>query len=166
MHPAALHWAKLNVPEQPRRVLDIGGADINCSLRNLYTWSEYLCVDSHAGPGVDVVADAETWLVMQRTASWDLIVCFEVFEHTKEWPAIILGVHQRLEVGGLFVGTCAGGGRARHSAWGDPEPRPGEFYRNVTAAELAMELDAAGFTEYTIDRARSGLDLRWKATKT
>jgi hypothetical protein len=170
MHPAAFQWAKEHVPEQPRRVLEIGGADINCSLRNFYTWSEYICVDSHAGPGVDVVADAERWMatftVRKPADLFDLIVSFEVFEHTKEWPASRLGAHHLLSPGGLLIGTCAAPGRATHSAWGTPELKPGEFYENVPAASLALGLEGAGFTEYTIDRARSGLDLRWKARRT
>lgn len=166
MHPAALHWAKLNVPELPRRVLDIGGADINCSLRNLYTWSDYRCVDIAEGPGVDIVADFITWSHEVDVSQFDLIVCFEVFEHMKEWAFAVHRVHTLLEPGGLFVGTCATDGRTPHSAWGDPHPRPGEHYMNVPPGALAGTLVSAGFKEFTVDVARDGVDLRWKARKT
>lgn len=165
MHPAALHWAKLHVPELPRNVLDIGGADINCSLRNLYTWSGYLCVDIAPGYGVDVVAPFVDWATDQPGDQYDLIVCFEVLEHTPTWPEMIGSAHRLLEPGGRFVGTCASNGRTPHSAYGLPSIPASEYYRNVEPGELAEALSAATFDEFTVDVARSGLDLRWAATK-
>lgn len=171
MHPAALQWAKLNVPELPARVLDIGGADINCSLRPLYTWSDYTCVDIAPGPDVTVVADFLEWAAGQPTGHGkaghsgsgpDLVVCFEVFEHTPRWAEMVGEAMRLLQPGGLFVGTCAAPARTPHSAWGDPHPRDGEWYRNVPPGEMAGVL-AAHSLEFTVDVARSGLDLRWKA---
>lgn len=163
MHPAALHWAKLNVPEIPRSVLDIGGADINCSLRVLYTWSQYLCVDIADGPGVDVVAPFVEWASTQQHA-YDLVVSFEVFEHTPTWPDMVAQVHRLLEPGGKFVGTCATGGRTPHSAYGHDTLPPDEYYANVTPGELA-EVFVGYFGDFTVDVARSGMDLRWVATR-
>lgn len=163
MHPAALQWAKLHVPELPRRVVDIGGADINCPLRNLYTWSDYRCVDAFDGPGVDIVAPFEDWARTEPEKSVDLVVCFEVFEHTKMWPEMIVQAARILEDGGLFVGTCAGPQRSRHSAWGGPEPLPGEFYRNVELPELADMLEL--FSDVTVRLTRSHLDLQWVAIR-
>lgn len=166
MHPAAMQWAKLHVPELPRSVIDIGGADINCSLRNFYTWSAYTCVDIAAGPGVDVVADFATWAAQKIPVGHaDLVVCFEVFEHTPTWPEMLREVHRILEPGGRMVGTCATGGRTPHSAYGLPELPADEFYRNVPPGELADQLAAVGFCDFTVDVARSGLDLRWVAIR-
>ena len=38
-------------------------------------------------------------------APGDLIVCFEVFEHTMTWPMICRAAHELLGPSGLFVGT-------------------------------------------------------------
>lgn len=166
MHPAALQWAKLNVPELPGPVLDIGGADINCSLRNLYAWSPYTCVDIAPGPDVTVVADFLEWATDQPAgrpgSGYELVVCFEVLEHVMAWPRMVAEALRLLRPGGLFIGTCASGGRARHSAWGDAELREGEWYANVPADALAHVLGEYCY-EFTVDVARSGLDLRWRA---
>lgn len=165
MHPAAFQWAKLNIPELPRSVLDIGGADINCSLRNFYTWSAYLCVDIAEGPGVDVVSPFVDWAQNYPAGTFDLIVSFEVFEHTATWPEMVAQVHRLLEPGGIFVGTCATGNRTAHSAYGLPELPADEFYRNVPSHELAAVFEQVGFLDFTVDVARSGMDLRWAAQK-
>ncbi len=164
MHPAAFQWAKLHVPELPRSVVEIGGMDVNCSLRNFYTWSEYLCVDIAAGPGVDVVAPFAVWAAGQPEASRDLVVSFEVFEHTPTWPDIARQACRLLEPGGRFIGTCATGQRPGHSAYGLPELPADEFYRNVPAGELADHLLDVGFSDVTVNVTRSNMDLRWVAT--
>ena len=163
MHPAALQWAKQHVPELPRRVVDIGGMDVNCSLRNLYTWSEYVCVDIAPGPGVDVVMPFQEWAREQPPGSQDLVVCFEVLEHDRDWEGLVIAARHLLEPGGLFVGTCAAPGRTPHSAYGFPELPPDEYYENVSPASFCMVLSNVGFLTFTVDRARDGLDLRWVA---
>jgi SAM-dependent methyltransferase len=165
LHPAALQWAKLHVPELPTQVVDIGGADINCSLRNLYTWSGYTCVDIAPGPGVDVVADFVTWAASQPPESCDLVVCFEVLEHAEDWRAIVGQARRLLIRGGRFVGTCATGDRPEHSAYGLPRKPADEHYVNVPLAEFAESLVMSGFDDFTIDVTRSGMDLRWDAAR-
>lgn len=165
MHPAAFQWAKENLPELPSRVVDIGGMDVNCSLRNFYTWSEYLCVDIAEGPGVDVVAPFALWAAQQPEQSRDLVVSFEVFEHTPTWPDIARQAFRLLSPGGVFVGTCATGDRAAHSAYGGPALLPDEFYANVPPGKLVDHLVDVGFREVTVDVARFNMDLRWSARR-
>lgn len=165
MHPAALHWAKQHVPEIPRRVIEIGGMDVNCSLRFLFTWSWYTCVDIAPGPGVDVVMDFPTWAYQNPTEMCDFVASFEVLEHAANWREIVAGAHHLLEPGGHFVGTCATDGRTPHSAYGFPELPPDEYYHNVNASDLVDALVTAGFRTFTVDVARSYQDLRWDATR-
>ena len=165
MHPAAHLWARQHIPEQPRVVVEVGGADWNGGVRSCFAWSGYRSVDRCPGPGVDVVADFVEWARSQPPASVDLVVCLEVLEHAEQWPELLAAAWLLLEPGGRMVGTCAGPGRSPHGATGAPHPAPGEWYANVTPAALAAGLADAGFVHYTVDSARSGLDVRWHATR-
>jgi hypothetical protein len=122
----------------------------------------YLGVDIAPGPNVDVVADAATWhpgapLPRQqcRPQFFDTVVCCETLEHTPAAEHICGNAHQLLLVGGVFLVTTAGLGRAPHSAV-DGGPlrqvlceRTGvhidEFYRNVSRLLLSHWLAPFGF---------------------
>lgn len=159
MHPAAFRWAADHIPETPGRTVEIGGRDVNGSLREFFTWSEYVSVDITDGPGVDVVADFVEWAGTQPERSFEFVLCCEVFEHVEHWDNFITAAHRLLDDGGRFVGTCATYPRNPHSAHGDPEPRDGEFYCNVPPA-LFLGLLHARFPTCTVDVTPSG-DLRW-----
>lgn len=166
MHPAAHHYARTHIQELPGDVVEIGGADWNGGLRSCFQWSGYVCVDIVDGPGVDVVAPFVEWASEQPEQSRDLVLATEVFEHTPTWPDMVRAAHFLLRPGGRFVGTCAHTGRNPHSATGATEMLHDEWYQNVSAGELATELSAAGFTEFEVNVTRSGLDVRWCATRT
>lgn len=125
----------------PWRVLDLGGRDINGSVRDLLPTAQWTGCDIVPGPGVDLVHDA--------TRPWppgfdrfDVVVCTEVLEHVKAWPALLATAAQALEPGGaeaLFV-TCASVGRPAHGAAGARFPGPDEWYANVPAEVLQDRL--------------------------
>lgn len=163
MHPAAFRWAADHIPEEPGRTLEIGGRDVNGSLADFFTWSDYQALDLTPGPGVDIVADFVEWAPTQPERTFDFVLCCEVFEHVANWRAFIIHTHRLLRDGGRFVGTCATDPRRPHSAHGDSDPRPDEFYDNVDPADLADML-AEWFPNFTVDRTASG-DLRWAATR-
>jgi SAM-dependent methyltransferase len=121
----------------PWRVLDLGGRDINGSIRDLLPAAKWTGLDIEAGPGVDLVHDAtQPWPA--EFDRFDLVVCTEVLEHVERWGALLRTAAQALEPGGpesLFV-TCASTGRPEHGASGGPRPLPGEWYGNVAPEAL------------------------------
>lgn len=165
IHPAAHLFARTHIPECPRRVVEVGGADWNGGLRSCFAWSSYVSIDLHPGPGVDLVGDFALWAPLQPAASFDLVVALEVLEHAPMWASILTGAAHLLEPGGLMVGTCAGPTRSPHGATGAPHPAEGEWYANIGPAQLCDALGASGFSAYTVDLARSALDVRWVATR-
>ena len=127
----------------PWRVLDLGGRDINGSIRDLLPNAKWTGLDIAAGPGVDLVHDATTpW--PDGFDRFDLVVSTEVLEHVEKWGAILRTASQALEPDGpeaLFV-TCASTGRPQHGASGAPLPGPGEWYSNVGPSALADVLES------------------------
>lgn len=164
MHLEAHSWVANHGTVESVSVLDIGGRDINGTVRDLFPNATYTALDILPGDGVDIVADAATWT---PDSAYDLVVCCEVFEHTAVWPQICATAFAALAPGGRFVVTCAGPGRAAHSAIdGEFRLHPGEHYENVSAEELARVLADCGFVDITTDQRTGPCDTRavaWKA---
>ncbi|MFF5261344.1 class I SAM-dependent methyltransferase [Actinomadura viridis] len=144
-------------------VCDLGGRNVNGSLRGMFATHGWTAVDSTPGNGVDVVADARTWV---PDRSYDLVLCTEVFEHVKGWPAIIATAERALAPGGLLIATCASDRRPPHGMSGGPWPEPGEHYCNVQPAELAAALADAFPRSFGIEYAYPPGDLYAWAEKT
>lgn len=157
MHVAAYEYVAKVVAEfgLTGDVLDLGGRDVNGSVRELFNPDRYVTVDIVAAPSVDIVADAAD---LDLDELFDVAISTECFEHTPSGPEIVATAYRHLRPGGIFVATMAGPGRAPHGASGQPLPPPGEWYRNVDADELAEWLSDAGFDEHSIDVA--GEDVR------
>lgn len=168
MHAEAYEWVRQNTDPAARRVLDIGGRDINGSPRPLFPAAEvYRVLDIAPGEGVEIVADAATWT---PDGEYDVVVCTEVFEHTPVWPAICATAYRALAPGGLFVATMAGPGRPPHSAvdggWLLHEiDGQVEHYANVHPDQLHQVLVDVGFVDVTTDRRHSPADTRCVARR-
>lgn len=163
MHEAARTWVARHVPMDPfATVLDLGGRDINGSVRPLFPKAiTYTVVDINPGEGVDVVADAATW---QPDREYDVVVAAEVFEHTHVWPEICATAFTALRSGGVFIATMGGPGRQPHSGIdGLFRLLPGDYYANVAPDDLERVLKDQGWTDVTVDQ--TGLDVRAVATK-
>lgn len=125
--------------------LELGSRDVNGGVRDLF--ADHTGLDNLAGPGVDIVADAATWLPPRR---YSCVVCCEVFEHTPLWPAIVATAYRALEDDGTLILTMAGPGREPHSAIDGLWLKPGEHYQNIEPDDLRAVLEAAGFRHVEI----------------
>ena len=148
MHDEARAYVKSHRSDEALAVLDIGGRNINGSIRDLFpNASPYVSLDIAEGSAVDIVADAATW-APDRT--YDLVMCTEVFEHTPQWPAILATMAAACRPGGRLILTMAGPNRSPHGASGGPH-EPGEYYQNVEPDALHEELLATGWTDVQVD---------------
>lgn len=129
-------------------VLDIGGQDMNGTVRELFpAAARYVSLDLMPGRGVDIVADAATWRPLDPDRRFAVVVCCEVLEHTPDWRQILQTAHAVLGPGGWLIVTCAGPGRPVHSGRAPvAELEDGEWYRNLSPEELTGGLLQAGFT--------------------
>lgn len=146
MHAGAYHFVEYVARCLPprRAVVELGGRDVNGSVRSLFGDCEYVTVDVAPGPGVHFVGDAATWQP-EPARTFDTVVCTEVLEHTAVAERICANAHALLEPGGVFIVTAASIGRAPHSAVDGGGLRSGEFYRNVSPILLRKWLQAFHF---------------------
>lgn len=151
MHFEAMSWVARFASDDPVTVLDLGGRDINGSVRALWPHAaSYRVVDLYPGPGVDIVADAAVWA---PDASYDVVVVCEVFEHTEVWPQIIETAYKACKPGGMFVATMAGPGRPPHSAIdGGWTLHPGEHYANIEPERLKAVLEDVGWEGVVVNQ--------------
>lgn len=168
MHEQAYAWVAKYATGGPVTVLDLGGRDINGSVRPLFpSATMYTVLDIRPGDrpeDVDIIADAAEWNPDDRR--WDVVVACEVFEHTASWPAICRTAFKACRPGGLFVVTTAGPGRPAHSGIdGQFRLHPGEHYANVPASELERVLTEVGWRDVVVDSQPSPADTRSVATR-
>lgn len=161
MHTEVLDYVSRFATGEKIDILDIGGRDVNGTPRALFPNATYTVLDVRPGENVDVVADASIWDPDGRR--WHLVVCTEVFEHTESWPEICATAMRALWPGGRFVATCAGPGRAPHSAFIEAGLQAGEFYANVPARAVREVLEGQGWDEVEVEQA--GLDIHASARK-
>jgi hypothetical protein len=134
MHPEAYAFVRAVLTRHaPTAVLEIGSRDVNGGIRGLFPGARYLGIDVLEGPGVDVAADGGSYVPDFLP---DCVVCCEVLEHTREAERIVRHMVDLVATGGLLIVTCAGPRRGAHSAFDGGPVRAGEFYQNITAAEL------------------------------
>ncbi len=122
--------------------LDVGGADVNGSVRAQLPEVTWTGLDIEPAPGVNIVANAATWDPTE-SGGFDIVIATELFEHTSEWREIIRTMAHALRNDGpqVLIATCASIGRPPHGArgeWGVPDD---QFYRNVEPGELLAELE-------------------------
>ena len=160
MHAEARAWVEQYATDQPVEVLDLGGRDINGSIRNLFpNATTYRCLDILPGQGVHIVDDAGTWTPDQE---YDFVVSTECFEHSENWRDIVRTAFEALRPGGWFIATMAGPGRPVHSGVDGRlnDLHPGETYANIQPAALHQALTDAGFRAIFVDQRFNPCDVR------
>lgn len=137
-----LKLAEINTDER-WNCLDVGGADVNGSVRAQLPNALWTGMDIEDGPGVDIVCDAATSDVWRTIENFDIVIATELFEHTPQWDQIIANMSSCLSIMGpqILIATCASTGRTPHDARGGAYLPKGQFYCNVSADDLRVELN-------------------------
>jgi SAM-dependent methyltransferase len=97
-------------PRQPKRVLDVGGLNVNGTLRSVAPneWS-YVSVDMVAGKGVDVVLD-DPYKLPFPDSSFDGVVSTSCFEHDAFFWLTFIEMLRVTKLGGyVYVNAPSGG---------------------------------------------------------
>lgn len=134
-------------------VLEIGGLDVNGSVRDIIVADNWHTIDIQPGPGVDEVANAATW---RPPKIYDLVLCLEVFEHTPEWPQILRTIGAASDAQTTVLITAACDPRPAHGAYGHHTPLPGEYYANVVPEDLDFYVDSIWGQPYELTELPRG----------
>jgi hypothetical protein len=163
MHAEAFEWVSRYGTDDPVTVLDLGGRNVNGSIRALFPNSTFLVLDLLPDNGVDIVANAGSWT---PTGEWDVVTATELFEHAENWPDIVGTAFKALKQGGLFIATMAGPGRRVHSGIdGGGTLHPGETYATVHPDDLTRALSETGFVDIEVEYLPVSYDTRCAARK-
>lgn len=149
--------------QRPLRILEIGSRNINGSLRDIpnlqdligpYTWTG---VDLTPGPNVDICCDFLDYFPEDKTP-FDIILCAEVLEHYKAWPALLVKASLHMHEGSFLAVSAAGSNRQPHACDGSPTIPPNETYKNIPIFTLAAALTTE-FDSLLVTGARENLDV-------
>lgn len=160
MHAEVRHWCEQHLVDlgPVDHLVDLGGRDVNGTVRDLVDAQVVSVVDVTDGPDVTDLDDARTWRSFVGPA--DVVLCTEVLEHVQGWPAIVWTLYEALRPGGVAVVTAAAPERAPHSAVDGGPLRDGEWYQAVGLGDLGAVLTACGFHIEAIEHDPSAGDVR------
>jgi SAM-dependent methyltransferase len=127
--------------------LDIGGADVNGSARELIPFvGGWYGLDIAEGDDVDLVVDATDATAMSAYHElFDVVLCTEVLEHVADWRGVLDNAWTVLAPGGFAFFTFAATdtrtwARRPHGARGELDVPNGEHYANIVVDEFAAHL--------------------------
>jgi SAM-dependent methyltransferase len=131
MHPEVIHFLNFVKNILPfyfnnKKVLDVGGGDINGNNKYLFTQCEYNANDVISAPNVTIISKTKD-LEFENNC-FDTIISTECFEHDPEYKESLTKIYDLLKPNGLFVFTCAGYGRPEH---GTRRTTPGDSYGTI-----------------------------------
>lgn len=129
---------------RPCRILEIGSREVSgVSRRPSFAGaSEYIGLDIHSGPGVDIAGDAHELARIFPANRFDAIFSCSVFEHLAFPWKVVMEMNQVLEIGGLcYVST--------HPTW-PPHELPWDFWRFPPAGLKLLFSEPLGFRVLSI----------------
>lgn len=119
-------------------VIDCGSLDVNGSLKELFTNSNYIGVDITAGRNVDIVSKIHE-LTEDYHNKFDIVVSGEMLEHDEFWLNSLVKMYNMLIPGGLLAVSAAGPNRPEHGTNRTNDPLWGtspSYYRNISKADF------------------------------
>lgn len=146
-------------------VLDVGGRNVNGTIKNLFTLSDtFTSLDIFADEGVDIVADFSDPEIVNALGianKYDVTFSTEVLEHARYWRTMVSNMVRATKPGGWIVITCATNNRPPHSAI-DGHPlteADDEYYGNISIDEFKVVVDELGVTPIVITTREYPADL-------
>lgn len=129
------------------KVIDCGSLDVNGSLRDMFTNSDYLGVDIVSGKNVDLVSAIKN--LPYENATFDAVISGEMLEHDESWKESLEKMYKLCKKGGLIAISAAGKDRPEHGTrrtgaiWGTAP----DYYMNIEEHHIRSVYTPDMFTE-------------------
>lgn len=123
-------------------VLEIGSLNINGQVRDLFK-GKYVGIDLTNGPGVDIQMDAMDIKKKFKGGEFDMVMCLETLEHTKDPVRVVENMRWALKPGGWMIISTPSINHPLHDYPSDYYRFTDNLYRDVFFAdfeELSMEV--------------------------
>lgn len=130
-------------------VIDCGSLDVNGSLKDFFTNSEYIGVDIVPGKNVDIVSAIKDLPDTQ----YDVVISGEMLEHDEYWVESLQKMYAMCKLGGLIAISAAGKDRPEHGTtrttgksklWGTAP----DYYMNIEEKHIKQVYKKNMFTDY------------------
>lgn len=139
------------------RVIDFGSLNVNGSLKDLFTNSNYIGVDIVNGDNVDIVSKAHEY---KEGNNFDATISGEMLEHDEFWRDSLLNMYNLTRKGGLIAISCAGKDRPEHGTrrsdgmeWGT-----GDYYMNIEPHHIREVFKDDMFTDIYFEENQQSKD--------
>jgi len=154
-----------------KKVLEVGSLNINGTVRDFFSYCDYLGIDVGEGPSVDLVCEGQTLDHPENT--YDTTVSCECFEHNPFWVETFKNMHRMTKSNGLVFMSCATTGRPEHGTTRtSPKDSPltigkgWDYYKNLTEQDFRDNLNIDGmFSSYMFEVGRPHCDLYFYGIK-
>ncbi len=107
MTPQIQKWVKVNrnkFIKNPGSVLEIGSKDITGNVREYFSDAKsFIGTDMERGFNVDLIIDAHDLLKKFNKQFFDVVLCFEMLEHDREFWTTIKIMHSLVKKGGYLI---------------------------------------------------------------
>lgn len=164
MHKEAIHFIytmslTFNEYFNNKKILDVGGGDINGNNRRFFNNCLYFCNDVCESPNVNCISRTKDLLF--ENEYFDTIISTECFEHDPEYEQSFIKIYDMLKKNGLFLFTCASVGRPEH---GTRICKPHQSYGTINDIEDMRDY----YKNLTVDDLNNVLNLNelfivWKS---
>jgi SAM-dependent methyltransferase len=148
------------------RVLEVGSANINGSVRKKFNFCRYKGIDLAEGRGVDLVHDITQPLYF----GWfDVVISVEMLEHCNNVDVALKNMYDAVKPKGLLIITAAGIARHEHGTSRTDEgssPETIDHYKNISMEQFQKSLPPNLFYSYNLEYRRDFKDIMFYGIKT
>lgn len=96
-------------------VLEVGSANVNGGVRDLFAGHSYIGIDHDTADGVDIIASSHDLTEIFERETFDLVLCLEMLEHdTNPWDTLT-EICEVTKPGGTIILTARGNGFPEHN---------------------------------------------------
>lgn len=153
------------------KILEIGSYNVNGTIRDFFSGSDYIGTDLTEGPGVDFVSDGH--LIDHDDNTYDITVSCECFEHNPYWLETFRNMYRMTKAGGFVIFTCATRGRGEHGTRRtSPKSSPGtqevgwDYYLNLEEKDFTRNFNfSQHFSTFAFFTNKNSRDLYFVGRK-